>query len=247
MMNSHLINNNTGPVLVNDTGGTSSSLSSGVVDLRMKQSEFNGIGNGNLGSFAATPPNQPLPAQSGHSVEKYFDQIESAVPPPKEPEIADSTYSRSSIISGAQQAGLFTPVTPTSLDALVNSAVDQAIIAPITEALEDNGLQNSQQQAKTILDNLLPAPLIDSVTNVVSSSVPVIQEPTLLSNLNVALLQEPILTPTSGVSTQMQVSPDVMPNSMQQMQALAVQEANAIQQQIQVEQVVSQVEQVSEH
>ena len=52
----------------------------GVVDLRMKhQAEFNGIGNSNLGGFAATPADQPLPAQSGHSIEKYLHQIESTV------------------------------------------------------------------------------------------------------------------------------------------------------------------------
>lgn len=48
------------------------------------QAEFNGIGNGNLGSFAATPPDQPLPAQSGHSIQKYLEQIETA---PKKPDM----------------------------------------------------------------------------------------------------------------------------------------------------------------
>lgn len=73
------VNKDPGPAMTSEPSNLQGSP--GVVDLRMKQhqpSEFNGIGNGNLGSFAATPPDQPLPAQSGHSIQKYLEQIETA-------------------------------------------------------------------------------------------------------------------------------------------------------------------------
>lgn len=87
VLSPHNINKDAVPVLTSESNISNNLQGSpGVVDLRMKhhQPEFNGIGNGNLGSFAATPPDQPLPAQSGHSIEKYLEQIETA---PKKPDI----------------------------------------------------------------------------------------------------------------------------------------------------------------
>lgn len=81
VLSPHHINKDPSPIIASEPSITSSIQSPGVVDLRMKhqQSGFNGIGNGNLGSFAATPADQPLPAQSGLSIENYLNQIE-AVP-----------------------------------------------------------------------------------------------------------------------------------------------------------------------
>jgi nuclear factor of activated T-cells 5 len=81
VLSPHHINKDASPIMTSEASIAGNMQSPGVVDLRMKhhQSEFNGIGNGNLGSFAATPADQPLPAQSGHSIEKYLNQIESTV------------------------------------------------------------------------------------------------------------------------------------------------------------------------
>ncbi|XP_031785223.1 nuclear factor of activated T-cells 5 isoform X4 [Nasonia vitripennis] len=137
VLSPHHINKDASPIMTSEACIASNMQSPGVVDLRMKhhQPEFNGIGNGNLGSFAATPADQPLPAQSGHSIEKYLNQIESTVMKKTD---QDSNFVRASIIASSQQQSpnmLAPSTTNVPLDDLVNSAVDShQMVSPLRPA-----------------------------------------------------------------------------------------------------------------
>lgn len=121
----------------------------GVVDLRTKhhQSEYNTLSN-----FTTTPAGQPLPAQSGHSIEKYLNHIEStANTMSKENEIQQQQQQRASIIaSGRPQSNQQTPnilapnAATVKLDALVNSAADSHQLPMRTVNTSPNGMIGGQ-------------------------------------------------------------------------------------------------------
>lgn len=105
MLSPHHISKESSPILQNEGSSNGNIQGAGVVDLRMKQhqSEYNALGN-------FTPVGQPLPTQSGRSVENYLNQIEALplVPAPKEPEPQDSNFvgaiqQRASIIATGRQ------------------------------------------------------------------------------------------------------------------------------------------------
>ncbi|KAJ8683525.1 hypothetical protein QAD02_019317, partial [Eretmocerus hayati] len=137
---SHHMNKDSSPIIANESSISNNMHNSGVVDLRMKhhQTEFNGLGNGALGSFAATPADEPLPAQSGQSIEKYLNQIASE---PKKNDPQDANFVRASIISNGQPentsatSNLLSAVPDPSnipLDELVNSAVEShQMVSPL--------------------------------------------------------------------------------------------------------------------
>ncbi|KAG7207554.1 hypothetical protein KM043_009181 [Ampulex compressa] len=130
----------------------------GVVDLRMKhhQSEFNALSN-----FTGTPSGTPLPAQSGHSVEKYLNHIESSVSAVKEPESPEGGFvgaiqQRASIITTGRQTAqppapsILTPATQASvkLDALVNSAAEShQMVSPLRTVNPNSGTMLSHVPA----------------------------------------------------------------------------------------------------
>lgn len=142
VLSPHHINKDVNGILPTDGAPNGSTLQgTGVVDLRMKhhQSEYNTLSN-----FTTTPAGQPLPAQSGHSIEKYLNHIESTAPVAKEPETQESSFvgaiqQRASIIASShpqaaqQSPNILAPNAATvKLDALVNSAVDShQMVAPM--------------------------------------------------------------------------------------------------------------------
>ncbi|XP_014219918.1 nuclear factor of activated T-cells 5-like isoform X2 [Copidosoma floridanum] len=156
VLSPHRINKDNGPILGSDASLTNSMQNTGVVDLRMKhhQSEFNGIGNGSLGSFAITPADQPLPAQTGQSIEKYLNQIEST---PKKPE--EANFVRASIIAtGQQQQQQQQQQQPTSLLASASAAVpldnlvdNHQIVSPLGAANSSPNTMISQVTSDTIV------------------------------------------------------------------------------------------------
>ncbi|XP_076634525.1 nuclear factor of activated T cells 3 isoform X2 [Colletes latitarsis] len=130
VLSPHHINKDTNPILPTEGSPNGSLQGGGVVDLRMKhhQSEF-----GTLSNFTASPNGQPLPAQSGHSLEKYLNDIESNV---KEVDNQENGYvaniqQRASIIASGRQpqqgqsSNMLAPATSgVKLDTLVNSAAE---------------------------------------------------------------------------------------------------------------------------
>lgn len=201
VLSPHHINKDTSPIMTSEASISGNLQSQGVVDLRMKhhQSEFNGIGNGNLGSFAATPADQPLPAQSGHSIEKYLNQIESTVP--KKPDVQEANFVRASIIASNQQQApnmLSARTTSVPLDELVNSAVDShqivsplrpansspsAIINHVTSVVEHDSMNSPQQPTRTsppipvktmLLEALMPTTNVSSLSVDSGTTVPTV-------------------------------------------------------------------------
>ncbi|KOX73184.1 Nuclear factor of activated T-cells 5 [Melipona quadrifasciata] len=109
----------------------------GVVDLRMKhhQSDF-----GTLTNFTGTPNGQ-LPAQSGHSVEKYLNHIESNVKDAESQEngFVGGLQQRASIITTGRQSQqgqasniLASPPQGVKLDTLVSSGAEShQLVSPL--------------------------------------------------------------------------------------------------------------------
>lgn len=137
VLSPHHINQDNNPMLPAEGTPNGSLQSGGVVDLRMKhhQSEF-----GALSNFAATPNGQPLPAQSGHSVEKYLNHIESNV---KEAESQENGFvgnlqQRASIIATGRQpqqgqaTGMLTSASQTvKLDLVTSAAETHQLVSPL--------------------------------------------------------------------------------------------------------------------
>ena len=103
MLSPHHISKDSSPILQNEASSNGNIQGAGVVDLRMKQSEYNALGN-------FTPVGQPLPTQSGRSVENYLNQIEALplVSPSKEQEPQGNNFvgaiqQRASIIATGRQ------------------------------------------------------------------------------------------------------------------------------------------------
>ena len=92
----------TNAILQNDGTSNGNIQGAGVVDLRMKhQSEYNSLSN-------FTPVGQPLPTQSGHSVENYLNQIEALPMGPEKNEPQDGSFvdtikQRATIIATGRQ------------------------------------------------------------------------------------------------------------------------------------------------
>lgn len=267
-MSPHHINKDSSPIMSNEPSSNGSIQGAGVVDLRMKhhQQEFNGFGN-----FTTTPADQPLPAQSSQSIEKYLNHIESNTQSSaKDVESQESSFVRAGIISNSRQQQQ-SPNMMTSQGSVEN----HQMVSPLrTSNTSPNILVhvspgehetiNSPQQTRNsppipVKTMLLEALLPNSNNNAVNSSVPIVQEQNsqedLLTSMNNALLsplQDPVVTAsgaTNGTSSgPLQVSSKGMTTSashMQQMQALAQQDAAAMQQQAaqQVEQVVAHAQQ----
>ena len=188
----HHINKDVNSMLPNEGITNNQTLQgAGVVDLRMKhhQSEYNTLSN-----FTTTPAGQPLPAQSGQSIEKYLNHLESTAPSPKDSEQQDSTFvgaiqQRASIIanthpqSSQQTANILAPTAAIEkLDALVNSAAEShQLVAPMRTSpnsmlgqLSDCDTIASPQQTRTsppipvktmLLEALMPSPTVQSISN----------------------------------------------------------------------------------
>ncbi|XP_076242579.1 nuclear factor of activated T cells 3 isoform X2 [Calliopsis andreniformis] len=143
VLSPHHINKDTNQMLPTEGSPNGSLQGGGVVDLRMKhhQSEF-----GALPNFTGTPNGQPLPAQSGHSVEKYLNHIESKEPEDQENGFVGNMQQRGSIIATGrqtQQAQASNMLTSNSqavkLD-LVNSAAEtHQLVSPLRNVNPNGG------------------------------------------------------------------------------------------------------------
>ncbi|XP_017761939.1 PREDICTED: nuclear factor of activated T-cells 5-like isoform X5 [Eufriesea mexicana] len=155
VLSPHHINKETNSMLPAEGSPNGSLQGGGVVDLRMKhhQSEF-----GTLSNFTA-PTNGQLPAQSGHSVEKYLNHIESNV---KEAENQENGFvgtiqQRASIITTGRppQQGqasniLASPPQGVKLDTLVNSGAEShQLVSPLRTVNPNNNTIMSHVSAVT--------------------------------------------------------------------------------------------------
>ncbi|XP_076670317.1 nuclear factor of activated T cells 3 isoform X3 [Andrena cerasifolii] len=151
VLSPHHINKDTNPMLPAETSPNGSLQGGGVVDLRMKhhQSEFAVLPN-----YTAPPNGQPLPAQSGHSVEKYLNHIESNV---KEAESQENGFvgnmqQRASIIAtGLQpQQG-----QPSSMLATAAQAVKLDLVNPAAESHQlVSPLRNVNPNGNTLMSHV---------------------------------------------------------------------------------------------
>lgn len=150
------------------SGGESSPNGSvqgaGVVDLCVKQHQHQSDFS-TLTTFATTAPGQSLPTQSGHSIEKYLNHIESTGSPVKVTE-GDAGMGNSFVTSIQQTGSIVSPghqqqqqsqqpphiLAPTQatvkLDALVNSAAETHQIG--------SSLQNSETSPGSLIGHVSP-------------------------------------------------------------------------------------------
>ncbi|XP_029038308.2 nuclear factor of activated T-cells 5-like isoform X6 [Osmia bicornis bicornis] len=156
VLSPHHINKETNPMLPAE-GSPNGTLQGGggVVDLRMKhhQSEF-----GNLSNFTGTSNGQ-LPAQSGHSVEKYLNHIESNGKEAESQEngFVGSIQQRASIIATGRQPQqgqasniLASPNQGVKLDTLVNSGAEShQLVSPLRTVNPNSSTMMSHVSAVT--------------------------------------------------------------------------------------------------
>ncbi|XP_057328158.1 nuclear factor of activated T-cells 5-like isoform X2 [Microplitis mediator] len=167
VLNTHHISKDTNPILPSESTANGT-LSSVGVDLRMKHHEYETLSN-----FTTTPAAQPLPNQSSQSIEKYFNHIESSVPPEKESDPEDSNFvdamQQHSILDNSRVQDQSSPTdilapnaATVKLDALVNSAVEShqmdRMVAPLQTVtatpgllshVPEDALNNSQSATRT--------------------------------------------------------------------------------------------------
>ncbi|XP_014238533.1 nuclear factor of activated T-cells 5 isoform X6 [Trichogramma pretiosum] len=268
VLSPHHINRGANALMNNETNLAATMPNPDVVDLRMKhQPEFNGIGNGNLGKFAATPADQPLPPQSGHSIEKYLNQIESAS---KKADVQDETYVRASIIANNQQIAQAS-VNPTIDDMVTGSSVKpHQLVNPMGPAAAPSntlmsnvsGVENivhdlnspntSPNAPNMLLNSLIPTSTVQSmsmeavsvaaVSNVSMPNPPA--EDSLMMGLP-AISEASIVTASGAPIVSSSVAEAQMRNDevVNAMQALAQDSITMEQHVQQVEQVVAQAQQ----
>ncbi|KAK0159408.1 hypothetical protein PV328_010287 [Microctonus aethiopoides] len=154
VLSPHRITKDSNSILSNEPTTNGNITGVGVVDLRMKHHDYDGLSN------FSTPVGQPLPAPSSQSIEKYFNHIESNVNSTSKESDAqdtgnfvDTIQQRTTIINSHSQEQ---PVPPdilapnpatAKLDALVNSAVEShqmvdQIAAPMQTVTSSPGLMN---------------------------------------------------------------------------------------------------------
>lgn len=206
-----------------------------VVDLRMKQHEYD-----TLNTFTSTPADQALPNQSSQCIAKYLNQIETSVPQSKDPKSSESFETlgqRASIIANARQqseaATMLVASQTAKLDELVNSVVDShqtpmQTTSP-TSLLPEVERTSPPIPVKTmLLEALMPTPMVTSVPSVAPTTPETIPEEQLLtiSALHPAM-ETPIVT-GSGISNG---SHQVSSEPITQIQTLTPQEV-VVQQQV---------------
>lgn len=207
MLSPHHMKQDPSPILQNEAN-SNGIQGAGVVDLRMKhhQSEYEALSN-------YTPAGQPLPTQSGHSVENYLNQLEAArplVPSPKEQEAQDTSFvgtiqQRASIIAtGRQQmqqqtSNLLAAATTTTLnkDSLVTANGDaHQIVSP---------LRSVNTSPLTIMGHV--PPVVDHVETLSSPQQSTRPSPPVAVPVKTMLLEallpnpQPLSVPTNSVVT----------------------------------------------
>lgn len=211
VLSPHHMNKDTSPILQNEGNSNGNIQGAGVVDLRMKhhQSEYEA-----LGSY--TPAGQPLPTQSGHSVENYLNQLEAKESEPQDTSFVGAIQQRASIIATSRQQ--MQQQTSLNKDSLVTANGEtHQIVSPLRSVntspltimghvppvVEHEALSSPQQSARPsppvavpvktmLLEALLPN---SQPLSVPSNNAPpnnVVSEPTpednLLTTINAALL-----------------------------------------------------------